>query len=50
MPGENICNGNKCKEGKPNRECDFYSRNWCLPVFRAENELIREGKNISLVE
>jgi hypothetical protein len=41
--GENICNGNKCKQGKPNRECHLYARKWCFPVFRTENELIGEG-------
>jgi hypothetical protein len=50
VPGENICNGNKCKEGKPNRECDFYRQKLCLPIFRGEIELIGEGKNISMVE
>jgi hypothetical protein len=31
MSGENICNGNKCKEGKPNRECGLYEEKWCRP-------------------
>jgi hypothetical protein len=42
--GENICNGNKCKEGKPNRECDFYSRKWCLPVYRPKGPKLAEGE------
>jgi hypothetical protein len=32
MDGENICNGNKCKEGRPNRECGLYEGKWCMPV------------------
>lgn len=32
MNGENICNGNKCKEGRPNRDCELYTGNWCMPV------------------
>jgi hypothetical protein len=35
LNGENICNGNKCKDGKPNKECDLYTRNWCSPVYRS---------------
>ena len=35
MDGENICNGNKCKEGRPNRECGLYEGKWCRPVNMA---------------
>jgi len=39
MTGENICNGNKCKQSKPNRECELYTRNWCMPFICPEGEL-----------
>jgi hypothetical protein len=30
--GENICNGNKCKPGKPNPECVLYHQQWCAQL------------------
>ncbi len=35
MNRENVCNGNKCKDGKPNRECELYTGNWCVPVLKS---------------
>ena len=41
--GENIYNGNKCKDGKPNRDCYLYTGNWYVPVFRPEGPKMAEG-------
>ncbi len=32
MNGENICNGNKCKKGKPNMACVLLQEGYCRPI------------------
>jgi hypothetical protein len=32
MNGENICNGNKCKKGKPNMACRLLQEGYCRPI------------------